>query len=207
MVVMGIIAVLAGLSVVIVQMMAKKGPEMKTKLTLQKVQTATNDWKSRFGAYPPSQISKLPIITNLPSTRTQRLPSKMNEGIRTLYQALNLQAFGKAVELTDEDLMNEGDEQLDKPIEGLTSPKLFEIKDAFGNPLVYIASSDYAEFEKNPPTYMATDAEGNSRPVNPKPWKSEKTGAFEQARSFQLFSMGPNGTPNDDDDLKSWSTE
>ena len=208
-VVMGIISILAGLSVVVVQMMAKKGPKMKTGLLLNRVSTSVEAWKGKFGAYPPSEVGKIFLVTNLPTTKISRLPNLNNQGIRSLYICLNLTAFGKAVELNNEDLTpeEEMDDALDRPVEGLTSPKLWEIVDAYRNPLVYINSMDYLSYDKNPPTYIAKDAEGQPRPVNPKPWKSGKTEAFEQARSYQLFSMGEDGTPNTDDDLKSWTTD
>ena len=60
----------------------------------------------------------------------------------------------------DEDLMNWNDEALDKPIEGLASPKLFEIKDWYGNPLVYFAERDYIEATKNPPTSLSPRRSG-----------------------------------------------
>ena len=70
------------------------------------------------------------------------------------------------------------------------------------HPLVYFAAGDYADATKAPPTYMAKDADGVERAVYPKPYKTER--GFEQAKSFQLFSMGPDGEPNTEDDLKSW---
>jgi prepilin-type N-terminal cleavage/methylation domain-containing protein len=204
-VVMSIIAVLAGLSVVVVQIMARKGPEMKTKTLLQRVVPATEQWKNQFHAYPPTNPQNIFTVTNLPSTKVARLPSTDNLGIRSLYLCLRLSAFRGNVELNDEDLMNTDDAALDKPLEGMTSPNLFEIKDAWGNPLVYINSQQYDEYTKNPPTYVFTDPttdEPQRLPV--KPWRSEKTGAFEQARSYQLFSVGPDGQPNTEDDLKAW---
>jgi hypothetical protein len=87
------------------------------------------------------------------------------------------------------------------------NPKLFEIKDAWGNPLVYFADADYADAEKVPHTYMTASTRENEGEeggmVDVKPWRLQ-TGGFAQPGKFQLFSMGPDGVPNTDDDIKAW---
>ena len=61
-IVMGIIATLAGLTIVAVQIFAREGPQMQTKNTLMKVQALIGTVKSQMEIYPPLDIKDCPRL-------------------------------------------------------------------------------------------------------------------------------------------------
>jgi prepilin-type N-terminal cleavage/methylation domain-containing protein len=205
-IVMGILSVLAGLGVLAVNLLASKGPKIQTTTLLSKVRGSIDHWNSRFHAYPPSDATRLATVTGATGLAVGKLGNNVNAGNESLYLAFLVPGFGRSADLGDEELSNTDDDRTDKPfVSTATSNDLWEIKDAWGNPLVYIAAADYVAFDKDPPVYYTgADGEGVEPEFRPRPWKSEKTGAFAQPRSYQLFSIGPDSLPNTDDDVKAW---
>ena len=63
MVVMGIIAVLVGLGVVAYMVAFRKTPEIQTRALLQKLQSKGDAWKLKIGAYPPSDPTKISLVS------------------------------------------------------------------------------------------------------------------------------------------------
>jgi hypothetical protein len=54
---------------------------------------------------------------------------------------------------------------------------------------------------ESPPSYLR----GDGAEVQPRPWKYEdESRGFAEPNGFQLFSMGEDGEPNTEDDVKSW---
>jgi prepilin-type N-terminal cleavage/methylation domain-containing protein len=201
-VVMGIIAVLVGLGVGIYTIVIKKAPITKTNALLSKMRSNIELWKGRYRAYPPSTIAKLPLVLGTGLKVGKPTPSNVvNEGIEAVHVAMLVPGFGHNPDI-DSDRVNTDEDALDKPMQTGQDPALWEIKDAWGNPLVYFTDADYGEAEKNPPTYLT----GTGDERTPKPWKAE-SGSFAQANGVQLFSLGPDGEPNTDDDLKAWSND
>lgn len=201
-VVMGIIAVLVGLGIGVYQIAAKKTPQVKTDALLQKMRSNVDMWRGQFRAVPPSALERIAVITGLPIKVGKPQPSNTNNvGIETLYQCLVMPGFPHNPDI-DAELCNTDEDFLDKPLAKSGAKDLFEIKDAWDNPLVYMVEADYAAFEKDPPTYI--NAQGEA--VNPKPYRSP-SGGFAQPNGYQLYSMGPDGQPNTDDDRKAWATD
>lgn len=198
-VVMGIIAVLVGLGIGVYMIAFKQSAKTKTSALLNKVSASADLFKGKYRAYPPSELQRLPALLG-PSIKVGRpVPSNTNNpGIEALVQALYTPGFGQNPDL-DEDKCNTDDDALDKAFASNGDLKLWEVKDAWDNPLVYFTDADYKDADKNPPTYI--NAAG--APVEPKPWKNS-TGTFAQANGFQLYSMGEDGQPNTDDDVKAW---
>lgn len=203
-VVMGIIAVLVGLSIGVFQIVNKKAPEVKTRAVLMKARANVDSWRGTNRAYPPSNLNNLKAVTGLQVTVGKAVPpNDTNWGIESLVQCLTMKGYGHNADV-DEDLINTDEDHLDPALakSGLTD--LFELKDAWGNPLVYFTDADYLQAEKNPPSYQqGLDSGGNI--VTPKPWRAS-SGAFAQQGAYQLFSMGPDGEPNTEDDLKAWTS-
>ena len=204
-VVMGIIAVLVGLSVGIFKIVGKKGPEMKTRALLMKMRTNIDAWRGSFKAWPPSDLNKLRAVIGTPVTVGKAVPpNDQNWGIESLVQCLMMQGYDHNAEL-DDDLVNTDKDELDKAFAKNGIAALSEGKDAWGNPLVYFTDADYAQAEKNPPTYISgEDSNLHGDVFLPKPWRNEN-GAFAQQGAYQIFSVGEDGVPNTDDDLKAWT--
>lgn len=198
-VVMGIIAVLVGLGLGVYQIAIKQAPKTKCAALLGKVRASADLWKGRYKFYPPSEFQKLSTVLGTSIKLGRPVPTNTtNPGIEALVQALYTPGFGQNPDL-DEDRCNTDEDALDKPFASNGDLKLWEVKDPWGHPLVYFTEADYKDAEKNPPTYVNGDGEA----VTPKPWRTS-TGSFAQANGFQLYSMGEDGQPNTEDDVKAW---
>jgi prepilin-type N-terminal cleavage/methylation domain-containing protein len=203
-VVMGIIAVLAGLGLAVVRIVGKKAPEVKTKNLLQKMRTNIDAWRGAYKATVPTDLQKLGLLGLPFKPGKPQPPNVTNAGIEAVVQCLYLPGFDHAPDI-DGDLANTDDDRLDKALSKTGAADLFEVVDAWGNPLVYFTDADYANAEKSPPTLICgPESPDPGAAVNPKPWRNE-SGAFAQAGAYQLYSMGPDGQPNTEDDLKAWS--
>ncbi len=199
-VVMGILSVLAGLAFVGLSLWSRKRPQLETETRIRKLSVATNAYYQRFGRYPPIDARR--IQSGAGGTKSiKALPNSSNEGIESLFQALYWETAGVKVDLGDKDLVNTDDDELSEAVTS-QGKKLWEIVDGWGNPLFYFPHTEYARATESPPSY--TTASGEE--MTPKPWKYEAEGrtGFAQPDSFQIFSAGPDGIPNTQDDVKSW---
>ena len=207
---MGIIAVLVGLSLVVYPLIARKAPEVKTKALLQKVRLDIDAWRGTYRMTLPSDLQKLkqdgvPLTIGKPVP-----PNTTNAEIESVVQCLTMPGFDHNPDI-DGDLMNSDEDHLDKPFARGGIADLYEVKDAWGNPLNYFTDADYASADNSPPT-VVNGAESRANPgasVHPKPWRNENSdgssGAFAQAGGYQLFSSGPDGVPNTADDITAWA--
>lgn len=198
-VVMGIIALLAGLGVVVVQIAARRGPESNTRTLVLNLKGYVDAWKQAFKEYPPMQLSEIgKRAESSKEIKAAEVTNHTNEPIEALYQALHWPGFAADVQFSEEQTSNLDDDQL-RTAPTSRGPALLELRDAYGNPLYYFVNTMYAKSEQAPPTY------DNVRhgEVQPKPWR-EPGGGFVNPNGFQIFSAGEDGLPNTDDDIKSW---
>ena len=197
-VVMGIIATLAGLGLVVVTIFQRNRPRQATETTVNKVKALVDNWKMKYQVYPPMTLKGLAKDASLPEPKLTGQNSD-NEPIEALYQAFYAPGFGTEAELGEAEFANLDD---DKLAQKMTSRglDLREIVDAYGNPLVYFMNTGYVAAERNPPSYSTKADEGT---VNPVPYK-DSGGGYVNPNSFQVFSMGPDGRPNTDDDILGW---
>ena len=79
-----------------------------------------------------------------------------------------------------------------------TGDALPDLVDGWGNLIIYFHNRDYKRIADDPAPYTALEED-----VEAVPWKNED-GTFSQPMSFQLFSMGPDGIPNTEDDIRAW---
>ncbi len=97
----------------------------------------------------------------------------------------------------DDFLGNTDEDQAEQPIGKLEQVERLELVDPWGNPLAYFHFRSYARGEQ---TYRLGEAgEGVDEDQPVMPWKSGAR--FLNPRTFQIFSAGPNGIYNDDDDI------
>jgi hypothetical protein len=121
----------------------------------------------------------------------------VNVGIETVYVAVRLKGVNVTVEGFEEEgaLGNIDNDQAAGVVPDLAKPDLYEFLDPYGNPYVYFHSSDYRD-----PKKVERYVRGDGTEVKAKP-KSKSNGEFVNPTKFQLFSMGPDGEPNTDDDI------
>jgi prepilin-type N-terminal cleavage/methylation domain-containing protein len=203
-VVMGIIAVLAGMTVVVLQLMARKRPMIDTETRINKLAAVVGQFHARWSRYPPGDPRRIQRVAG-GSQGISSVPNSTNVGIESLFQALYWETGNLDPQLADGDLCNTDDDELDKPVTS-QGPRLFEVKDGWDNPLIYFVNTEYTKRTEDPPAYLIINSDGEEEEVFPKPWKYEAEGrtGFAQPRSFQIFSMGPDRIPNTEDDVKSW---
>jgi hypothetical protein len=159
-----------------------------------------------LGLYPSAAVERLKGPKGEDIGKTLGAGNDINRGIEALFVALHLPNVQVPLDNIDEDSYQntDGDTMPNNPTVS-SSPMLYEIVDAWGNPFVYFSAGEY----KNPKDYskyqLGGEEEGTGGDiVVVKPWKSEKTGRFLNADSFQLFSAGPDRIYNTDDDIGNW---
>lgn len=198
-VVMGIIATLAGLGVVVVNLWIKRGPQQKTQALVAKMKGYVDAWKTRFHDYPPMSVKDIDRVIGIKgSVEIKSLDNEVNLGIESVYQAIYWNGFGTDAELSEAEVGNKDDDRLRQAVT-TRGPELNEAVDGWGNPLIYFVNTGYAKADQNPPTYTS-EKHGE---VHPKPWR-EPGGGFVNPNGFQVFSMGPDQEPNTDDDVCTW---
>jgi prepilin-type N-terminal cleavage/methylation domain-containing protein len=195
-VVIAVIGVLTALSFPVLASVRRGQKAKATKVLIENLKLKLEEYCADFGDYPPSN----PKLCGLPS-------NGVNDGIECLVRCLSTKKKkGPYYEFPEDQLKNtDGDRVLSgNPTDSyITSRDLFELVDAFGNPFVYIHNADYDSAQK-----VQLGEESNGETITVKAVKSAKTGQFHGVRSFQLWSLGPNGQ-NDDgggDDVVSWSS-
>jgi len=203
-VVMTIIAALMGMVFMLV------GPTTKTKLVtvttqrLNGIRMAVETLRGPqlFGMYPSAATERLKGLKGEDVGRLVGAINRTNVGNETIYVAIHLQGHEVAIKdmNPDEWLGNtDGDEMKGNPLRAVESNELYEFVDAWGNPFAYFSQWDYQN-----PEGMTEYTMENGETVKAKPWKSEKTGQFLNPSGFQLFSAGPDGVFNTEDDIGNW---
>ena len=201
-VVMGIISVLVGGIIFAIGVWAEKQPEFYTKNTINKVKMLIENFHSQFEVYPPSDVTRIATVTgqgNNPSAPTNNI----NAMIESLYQALAWPGYKGDPQWGENELRNRDDDALRKAVNKLNTADLWEIVDGYENPLVYFHNEDYKRYEDGGAEYLSRDKDGIELDVAPVPYRNED-GTFRNPDSFQIWSMGPDGIPNNDDDITPW---
>ena len=153
------------------------------------MRAALAQYSDEKGDYPRSQLPN----------DLGTAPNALNVGSECLYLALCAEgAPGFGTLDKPEELCNSDGDSLSKRVKGFESQELFELADAWGNPVAYIHHLDYErEFR-----YVAFDAEtGEAAEYSLRAIKNAKTGRFEEPSGFQLISAGGDGKFGTDDDI------
>jgi prepilin-type N-terminal cleavage/methylation domain-containing protein len=195
-VVMAVIGVLTAISFPILSSVRRGQKAKATKVLIENLKLKIEEYAADFGDFPPSN----PKLLGLPSNGT-------NDGIECLVRCLSTKRKkGPYYEAPEEQLKNTDSDKLvsGNPTDSyMTTRELFELVDAFGNPLVYTHNAEYDSAQR----VQLGDENGAGDSVTVKCGKSAKTGQYHGLRSFQLRSLGAN--PRDDgadDDVTSWSS-
>ena len=198
-VVISIIAILAGLSMTGVMMGRQSGEEGAVKSNITGLVTLLEQYAVETGGYPPSSLSFF------------RIPSNgINEGIESVLACLETRKYnGPFIGDLDEKQRGNVDadtisklqaDHLRKRLDWKrTDNQLWEYCDLWGNPLIYIHSRDYSE-----PVSIQT-IDGETITVSAK--RDPETGGFYRPTEFQLWSLGvdgENGEYDEGDDICHW---
>jgi prepilin-type N-terminal cleavage/methylation domain-containing protein len=147
-----------------------------------------------IGDYPPDDFKD----TSRKNLRIKR--DSTNPGIESFLIFINRR--GGRTEFLDENFFcNTDGDSTGKTLGKLETNKKYEIKDAWGNPLVYFHKRHYGESQQ----YLTGgEDEGPSEDVQTvQAWKNAEGSYFRRGK-FQIFSAGPDGLYNTEDDVASF---
>jgi prepilin-type N-terminal cleavage/methylation domain-containing protein len=155
--------------------------------------------QDKLGMYPPSDTDALRDLDRRPIGKEIGRTNDTNIGIESVYIMLYLKGHSLSVEL-DDALENYDEDVMGNNPTRSTSNALYEIVDGWDNPFAYFGSAEY----KDPKKSVMKITMANGEIVEARPQRSEKTGTFHKADSFQLISAGPDGIFNTEDDITNW---
>jgi prepilin-type N-terminal cleavage/methylation domain-containing protein len=191
-----VLAVIVILSVLAALLMTQLGgardtaEEGATKNVLLKVKGVLSEHADEAGDYPRST----------PPAELGGMPNDTNVGAECLYLGLCKEgAAGQGV--LDSQLANTDEDRLTARPAGFENSQLFELEDAWHNPIAYFHNLDYGQEAR----YVTLDpATGEPRESLAKARKNEQTGRWHEPRAFQLISAGLDGQFGTEDDLFSF---
>jgi prepilin-type N-terminal cleavage/methylation domain-containing protein len=187
--VIAILGLLMGLAAVGIGKFKERGNIAATKGRLGELQLMIQKYDARFGGPPWDSLAKYKITSN-----------GVNEGIEALYVGLHLKAFAEGDNVEENLLSNTDDDTtatVYHRVAGFNN-SLFEVKDAWGNPIAYFHFSDYGKRQ----TYRMADAPDSENPdQDVSAMHSKTTGTWVNPDSYQLISAGPDRIFGTDDDV------
>lgn len=133
---MGIIAVLAGLLIPVMGSARRSAATKATKALLERIKLACEAYSTDFGDFPPTSLAALGLSGN-----------GQNEGAESLIRCLTTKLEkGPYLAFDESDLVNTDGDSLaraDPTASVIAARDLFEVADAWGNPLMYFHHRDY----------------------------------------------------------------
>ena len=100
--------------------------------------------------------------------------------------------------MLDADLSNTDGDRTAKRLKGFESQELFEVCDAWGNPIAYLHHREYERAD----VYLSFDGETGEETEGPvRARRNVKTKRFHEPRDFQLISAGVDGSFGTEDDI------
>ena len=150
----------------------------------------------RIGVFPPSSLEDFPAAG--------RMRNRTNMGIEALVVCLNSEKLRDDVlDQFNDNLENLDGDSSKKRLSRYANRDLFEVTDPWDNPYAYFNAADYGN--PNVRSYLVLEEDGDDHlPVTAKPWKNPKTGSYYNQNTYQLFSAGPDGKFNTEDDVGNW---
>ena len=202
MVVMAIIATLAGLGMFFIPSALRAGDNAAVETVLKQISAALEAYASnpKNGDYPPTALDN----DALPGFGVRR--NDYNMGIESVMVCLHRPGSSTNFEIEDvpwkDPLDNlDGDESQVSLTTISKKRDLWELIDAWGTPVAYFHHRDYDDAARR----NMGRVNGADGIIKAKPWKNPKTGAWYRKNGFQLISAGPDLTFNTDDDVTSFN--
>ena len=190
-VVMAILATLAGLGMYAVPKMMESGKKSAVLGAINGLATSIETYKtSGQGAYPPTVLADFPGVGPISDFR--------NCGIESVVLCLTSKRYPGSIDLSNIGelrIENFDDDRTQVMLTSAGTTDLFELVDAWGTPIVYFHSSDYGR------AAMLGIVATSQEDVKAKPWMDPKLKKFYRSDSFQLISAGPDLEFNTEDDI------
>jgi prepilin-type N-terminal cleavage/methylation domain-containing protein len=199
-VVVSIIALLAAILIPTLTAARLRAKITTTKTEIANLSAAIQLYASKYGDFPPSGLSAFGVKVNATNNG--------NESMLACLATTN--QGGPYLDWPEARLGNlDGDEAKTNVTKWwFGDNQLREALDIWGAPFVYFHFRDYDK-----PKNFSKYTRSNDEEVECIPGKSDRTAAFHNASSFQIWSFGPNGmnengaTPTeeqDSDDITNW---
>jgi prepilin-type N-terminal cleavage/methylation domain-containing protein len=187
-----ILSLLVGMLVFNLRQAEEATREKLTESFLLQVGAAIDEYESEFGDYPPGEFSGDEGLGL----------NELNTGAERLVVALYSLEWQTSASFGDDELCNSDGDSSRKSLTVFGTHELFELADAWQNPIAYIHSADYGRGH----AYRTYDAEtGEELEASVRAHKSAKTGRYQRPRAFQLISAGPDGIFGNEDDITNFS--
>jgi prepilin-type N-terminal cleavage/methylation domain-containing protein len=193
-VVMAIIALLLGVLVMNSKSMFTAGSKTKTQSRIHELRLQIEEYQRVTGSYPPSSLQEVGLKSE----------NDINEGIEACVASMMKKDYQGSGHPDENTFKNTDGDAADTDFSILGSRDLFEVVDHDENPIVYINFKDYAKsftyYIKNPSTQ-------EYEPHTVTAHKSKRTGGYSNFDSYQIWSAGPDGEFNTDDDIANFDLE
>jgi prepilin-type N-terminal cleavage/methylation domain-containing protein len=170
----------------------QRGNMAATRARIESLQLMIQKYDGKYGGPPYDTLARYKVQTS----------NAVNEGIEALYVGLHQKDFADGGTI-DESLLCNTDEDTTATayhrIAGFSN-QLFEVKDAWGNPIAYFHFSNYGKkqtYRMSPDA--APDTANLDQDVSAK--QSSMTGVYVNPDSYQLISAGPDFIFGTDDDV------
>ncbi|NUQ34120.1 MAG: type II secretion system protein [Planctomycetaceae bacterium] len=214
MVVIGILSILVGVLAIAVFDVFGKSKEAETDLTIKTLDSGLKRFNDHMKFFPPGNLYKL--TSGYMATGTVIMdPNSTNTGIETLVMALRSQSIEGGRKIDNEFLQtyqsnvdNDAIQENFANVEGAL--KLFEIRDGWGHPLIYVNLDE----ARNDPLMLATpmavtNAEGAIQQIDLNKlleYIVDPETKISAARSWCIWSLGEDGINQygRGDDVTSW---
>jgi prepilin-type N-terminal cleavage/methylation domain-containing protein len=185
-VVIAVISILTALAIPAISSVRTKSQVRETTATLERIKLALAHYQNEFGDYPSSNARRAGFPTN-----------GENDGIEVMVRCLTTRLKGGPfIELDDQHLGNADNDRLpsdrDPASSVQTTRDLLEVKDYWGNPVVYIHNAQYDQ--GGAATLPLGVGRFEAR-------KSQSTGTYLGLTTYQLISAGPDGVAGTEDDI------
>ena len=162
-----------------------------TKVQLSQISSVCEAYERRFGDFPPSSFG----------AEAGSLPNNLNVGGEALVAALWSNGYEAGGSLDAGDLINSDADRTVKTLTDFGDGSLFELADAWQNPIAYLRADDYERDH----AYLTEDLlEGGAIESRVRAGRDEKLGRYHAHGRFQLVSAGPDGEFGTEDDVTSY---
>lgn len=190
--VIAIIAILAALITVVVVKVQGASKVTATEATLADIGFAVDQYKLRWGDFPPSTVQE---VGGPPG-------NDVNRGIETLVACLASRKKGAPLYQADEERISNVDgDSIDPKLMDwyFGDGGLRELKDVFGNVLFYIHHRDFAAPK---PEHLNVQVAEGAKDQKAGVDRGAASNAFLNSGRFQLRSAGPDGVFGTPDDVR-----